>query len=171
MAPLPRPPAPQPTAGPADGRAVAVTTADPKSVIALIVAGLAVITAGPALASNWSNPLASGSAGEAHAVALPVAPAGLAAACVSATGSKITVIWIAVSHATSYTIYDSTTSATSGYSVAVSGVTSTSWTSASLASGNYWFEVSSSVGTNWSSPNSGASGETTVVKNSSCVQP
>jgi hypothetical protein len=148
-----------------------VTTADPKSAIAVIVAGLAVIAAGPVLASNWSNPLASASAGEAQAVALPVAPAGLAAACVSATGSKITVIWIAVSHASSYTIYDSTTSATSGYSVVLSGVTGTSWTSGSLASGNYWFEVSSSVGTNWSGPSSGTSGETTVVKNNSCVQP
>jgi len=149
-----------------------VTTVRGKSVISPIaLAVLAVLTAGPAFASSWVDPLASGSHGEAQSGALPVAPATVAAACVSATASKITVTWSSVSRASSYTVWQSTTSATSGYSSAASGVVGTSWPSVSLNSGHYWFEVSASIGTNWAGPKSTASGESTVVKNTSCTQP
>ncbi|MBV9661547.1 MAG: hypothetical protein JO337_10350 [Acidimicrobiales bacterium] len=81
------------------------------------------------------------------------------------------VSWSSVARATSYTIYDSTTSATTGYSVIVTGATSTSWTSGSLATGNYWFEVVALVGSNWASAHSGATAESTVIGGISCVQP
>lgn len=145
-------------------------TVQPKPVIA-IIAGLAALAAGPAFASTWISQLASGSAAETQSSGLPVAPGGVAAACTSSTNSKITVTWTAVSRASSYTVYQSTTSATTGYSVAASGVVGTSWTSAALTSGNYWFELSAAIGTNWSSAKSAASGESTVVKSTSCVQP
>jgi hypothetical protein len=141
-----------------------------KPVIRLAIAGLVALAAGPAFASTWVSQLAAGSSAESHATTLPAAPGGVAAACQSATGKKIVVSWNAVSKATAYTVLDSTTSVTSGYSVAASGVTSTSWTSGALSSGNYWFEVTVSVGTNWTSPNSAASGETTLGT-LSCVQP
>lgn len=144
--------------------------ARPKPVICLVIAGLVALAAGPAFASTWVSHLAAGSSGESHATALPAAPTGVAAACQSAIGSKIIVSWNAVSNATAYTVSDSTTSATSGYSVAASGLTGTSWTSGSLGNGNYWFEVTASVGTNWTSPNSAASGETTLGL-LSCQQP
>ncbi len=148
-----------------------MTTIRRKSVIGPIMAGLAVFTAGPAFASSWADPLAPGSKGQAQAGGLPVAPSGVAAACVSATASKITVTWNSVSRASGYTVFQSTTSATSGYSTAASGVAGTSWTSTALNTGNYWFEVSASIGTNWAGPRSTASGESTVVRNTSCTQP
>ena len=145
-------------------------TARAKPVISLAMAGLVALAAGPAFASTWVDHLAAGSSGESHTTTLPAAPTGVAAACQSSTGSKIIVSWNAVSKATGYTVLDSTTSATSGYSVAASGVATTSWTSGSLANGNYWFEVTASVGTHWTSPNSAASGETTLAT-LSCKQP
>ena len=135
------------------------------------MAGLSFIAAGPVLASTWVDSLALGSRGEAQAGGLPSAPGGVAAACVSSTASKIKVTWSSVVRASSYTVYQSTTSATSGYVSVASGVAVTSWSSLALNSGNYWFEVSASTGTNWAGPNSSASGETTVVKNTSCTQP
>lgn len=74
---------------------------------------------------------------------------------------------------TSYSVYDSTTSATAIFTLVASGVTGTSWTSGALSNNtNYWFEVAALIGTNWASATSAASGESTI-KNSSpnCVQP
>jgi hypothetical protein len=145
--------------------------ANPNTVIALLAANLVLTVAAPAAASNWSDPVAAGSSTQAQAASLPAAPSGVSPACTSSTASKISVSWSAVAHATSYTVYDSTTSATTGYRLVASGVTGTSWTSGALNSGNYWFELTVSIGTNWTSAKSTASGESTVVKNSSCTQP
>jgi len=83
------------------------------------------------------------------------------------------VSWTAVTHATSYSIYDATTSATGTYALMASGVTATNWTSAALTtSTNYWFEVVAIVGSNWSSVKSTASAESTIHSSSPfCVQP
>jgi len=75
-----------------------------------------------------------------------------------------------VSRATTYTIYKSTTSATGTYSSLATGVTTTSYTTATLTSGNYWFEVVAYIGTNWVGTKSGATGESTI-SGSGCIQP
>jgi hypothetical protein len=125
-------------------------------------------------ATTWVVHLAAGSSGEGHTRALPSAPTGVSAACNAPTTSNtIKVTWSAVTHATTYSVYDSTTSATGTYTLVASGVTTTSWTSSALtASTNYWFEVVVKVGTNWASVKSSATGESTINASSPfCVQP
>jgi cellulose 1,4-beta-cellobiosidase len=125
-------------------------------------------------ATNWVTRLASSSSGHAHANSLPVAPPGVAAACAAPTTAKtIKVSWTAVTHATSYSIYDATTSAGGTYTLVASGVSATSWTSAALTvNTNYWFEVVAIVGSNWSSAKSTTSAESTIKSaNPFCVQP
>jgi hypothetical protein len=114
--------------------------------------------------TNWVVHLATGSKGEAHALALPAAPAGPAASCnAPATAKTIKVTWSAVTHATTYSVYDATTSANGTYSLVASGVATTSWTSGTLTSGTrYWFEVVGNVGNNWSSVKSGATGSSLI---------
>ncbi len=146
--------------------------------LVVLVVGTALSIAcasGPAwAATNWVDHLATGSKGEAQAQALPAAPASPAAACAAPTTSKtIKVTWSAVAHATAYSVYESTTSATGTYSLVASGVATTSWTSGTLTSGtNYWFEVVAVVGSNWSSSKSSATAESTInSSNPFCVQP
>ena len=118
--------------------------------------------------------LAASSKGEAQSQTLPSAPAGPSAACAAPTTSKtITVTWSSVIHASSYSIYDSTSSATGTYSLLASGVSGTSWTSGTLTAGkNYWFEATALVGSNWTSAKSSATGESTInSSNPFCVQP
>lgn len=87
--------------------------------------------------------------GQAHAGTL-AAPAGATATCVPAT-TTITVTWTAATHATTYTILESTTSATAGFGPVATGVTGSSRTSPPLADGSYWFQITA-VDYNWSSP-------------------
>ena len=118
--------------------------------------------------------LAASSKGEAHAQALPSAPTGVSAACAAPTTSKtIKVSWSAVTHATNYSVYDSTTSATGTYSLVASGVATTSWTSGTLITGtHYWFEVTVTVGSNWASAKSSATAQSTINgANPFCTQP
>ena len=122
-------------------------------------------------ASGWPVQLGSSSSAEGHAQAGPAAPTGAAATCTSATAATVTLTWNAVTLASSYDIYESTASASSGYSLAATGVTGTSWTSGSLALGNYWFEVAALTGSNWQSANSAATSETTIISPLACVQP
>ena len=124
--------------------------------------------------TNWVVQLAAGSTGEAQAEALPAAPAGPAASCnAPLISTAINVTWSAVTHATTYSVYDSTTSATGTYSLIASGVATTSWTSATLTSGTrYWFEVVANVGSNWSSVKSAATGSSLInLLPSFCTQP
>ena len=130
------------------------------------------VTSGTAWAvTNWVVHVATTNSGEARAQALPAAPASPAAACTSPASSKtIKVSWTAVTHATAYAVYESTTSASGTYTLATSGVTGTSWTTAVLGTGNYWFEVLADIGSNWASAKSTATGESTI-NSSSCIQP
>ncbi len=128
----------------------------------LVLTGCVLTTAEVASASSWLETLAPGSNAESHAQAQPSAPTGLSASCTSATAKTIKVTWGAVTHATSYSVYKSTTSSTTGYSLAASGVTGTSWTSATLSNATYWFQVAVVVGTNWVSPNSAAPASRTI---------
>jgi hypothetical protein len=135
--------------------------------LAAVAAGLA--APGPAFASTWPVVLGTG-VGEARGASPPAAPANPAAACVSTTSTQIKVSWSAVARATTYSVYESTTSATGSYSVAATGVTGTTWTSGSLGLGNYWFEAVALIGSNWQSAQSAATSETTLLA-IVCTQP
>jgi hypothetical protein len=125
-------------------------------------------------ATNWTVTLHTASSAEAHSQTVPSAPTGATATCNAPTTAKtIKVSWTAVTHATTYTVYDSTTSATGTYSSIATGVTTTSWTSGSLNTNtNYWFEVTVSIGSNWTSAKSSATAESTInLFSPFCVQP
>jgi cellulose 1,4-beta-cellobiosidase len=142
--------------------------------IALVGLLLASSTGAAWAATSWIVTLHTASSGEGHSQTVPSAPTGVTAACNAPTTSKtIQVSWTAVTHATTYTVYDSTTSSTGTYSSIATGVTTTSWTSGTLTAGtNYWFEVTVSVGSNWASAKSTATGESTINSLSPfCVQP
>jgi hypothetical protein len=135
---------------------------------------ITVLLADPSSASawNWKPALSAGNKAEAEALPAPSAPTGVSATCVSSSLKEITVSWGAVTHASTYTVYDSTTSASGTYASKATGVTATSWTSASLAVDNYWFEVTAYVGTKWLSAYSAASAETTIASSvPECKQP
>jgi fibronectin type 3 domain-containing protein len=114
-----------------------------------------------ASASTWVIHL-SGGAAEAKAQTSPSAPTGPSATCTSANLTTIRVSWTAVTHATNYSVYESTTSSSSGYALATT-TASTSWTTPSLSNANYWFEVAASVGTNWASAKSSATVQRTIT--------
>ena len=153
------------------GRRGTLLIAAPIAIVGLLLAS----TMGAAwAATNWTVTLHAASSGAGHSQTVPSAPTGVTAACIAPTTSKtIKVSWTAVSHATTYTVYDSTTSATGTYSSIATGVTTTSWTSGTLNAGtNYWFEVTVSVGSNWTSAKSSATGESTInTLTPFCVQP
>ncbi len=142
--------------------------------IALVWLILASSTGAAWAATSWTVTLQTASSAEAHSQTVPSAPTGVTATCNAPTLAKtIKVSWTAVTHATTYTVYDSTTSATGTYSSIATGVTTTSWTSGTLTAGtNYWFEVTVSVGSNWTSTKSSATAESTINTLSPfCVQP
>ena len=139
-------------------------------VFVVVVLAIVLAAAGTAWASNWLIVLHPSSNGEAQARAAPTAPTGVSAACTSSSAKTVKVSWSAVTKATTYTIYDATTSASGTYTSIASGVATTSWTSATLSSANYWFEVAAYTGTNWVGPKSAATGESTI-SSSGCVQP
>ena len=105
-----------------------------RALVPALALGLVIATVGaaPSGATSWVVTLQSNSAGEGQAQALPAAPAGVAAACNSPTTSKtINVAWNTVAHATTYSVYDSTTSSTGTYSLAAGGAELLSWTTSS----------------------------------------
>ncbi|HEY2333051.1 MAG TPA: hypothetical protein VGH94_14120 [Acidimicrobiales bacterium] len=133
--------------------------------VAALVALLALLGAGvgPAMAATaWRPALAAGSKGQARSQASPAAPTTITATCTSSSAKTVQVAWSAVPRATSYTIYRSTTSSSSGFTSLATGVVGTSWTSAVLAAGSNWFRVTASVGTNWLSAQSSSSGLRTI---------
>jgi hypothetical protein len=147
-----------------------------RTLVFLVVAAVICLgTVSTALAAgNWVVHLAASSKGEAHAQTLPSAPTGVSAACAAPTTSEtIKVSWTAVTHATTYSVYDSTTTATGTYTLVASGVATTSWTSGTLVAGtHYWFEVTVTVGTNWTSSKSAATVQSTInSSNPFCTQP
>ncbi len=90
------------------------------------------VSSGTAWATaNWTIGLKSGGSGEAHAQALPVAPTATSACAAPTSGKKVTVSWTAITHATGYAIYQSSTTATGTYTLQAT-VTTTTWTTAAL---------------------------------------
>ncbi|MGO9581428.1 MAG: hypothetical protein ACLP36_01325 [Acidimicrobiales bacterium] len=142
----------------------------PLSAAVLVTAML--LSAVPASASSWTVALRAASAGEAQTQAAPAAPTGVSDACVSSSVREVIVTWNAVTDASSYSIFKSTTTSAGSYSSTATGVTGTSWTSGTLAAGNVYFKVEAYVGTKWVSAESAATGETTLsTSNPECTQP
>jgi hypothetical protein len=113
--------------------------------------------------------LAAASKGEAQAQTLP-APSP-SAACTSALTKTIKVTWTSAAHA-NYTVYESNTTVGGTYTSVATGITTGTWTSATLSNGHYWFKVQGFIGTNWASGQSAATGSTTIQTGAStCVQP
>jgi hypothetical protein len=123
---------------------------------------------GMASATSWTDALASSSKAQAQAQVLPSAPAGVSAACTSSSGKTIKVTWSAVTHASSYSVYKSTTSSSSGFSVTATGVVGVSWTSGTLSNATYWFQMAADIGTNWLGANS-ASTASHIISTAGCV--
>ena len=132
---------------------------------ALITAGpivLLVTIAPPSYGASWPVPLTAGSGGQATSDTGPAAPGGITSACSGLISKAVVVSWTAVPHATSYTIYQSTTSATGPY-IAVATAGASPWTSGSLALGTYWYEVDAVIGTGWRSLRSAATAQRTII--------
>jgi hypothetical protein len=121
---------------------------------------------GFASASIWTVHL-SGGTGEGRAQTTPSAPTGVTATCTSESTTTVKVSWSSVTHATNYSVYESKTSSSSGYSLAATVTApTTSWTSGSLSSGDYWFEIAVAIGTNWTSAKSSATSQRTIGSSS-----
>lgn len=137
------------------------------TLVATVLIVSLVATSTPVAAStNWHISLAAGSHGEAHATSLAT-PTGTTATCVSPTGATIKVAWSATTHATSYTVYDSTTSSSTGFAIVAASVAGTSWTSGSLTAATYWFRVTAHVGT-WTSSQSASSASRVITSAPGC---
>jgi hypothetical protein len=77
---------------------------------------------------------------------------------------SIVITWTAVSPpGTTYTIYQSTTSATTGFSAIASGVSGTTYTVSGLAIASYWFKVQGVAGTNWAGALSAATAKRSIT--------
>ena len=141
---------------------------------ALLVAVVITIALAPVASSgtawataNWTVHVAASNSGEAHAQALPTAPTPTSACTSPASAKTVKVSWTAVTHATAYAVYQSNTTVTGTYALQASGLSTTSWTTATLAAGGYWYEVVADVGSNWASTKSAASAER-VISGSAC---
>jgi hypothetical protein len=100
-----------------------------------------------AVATAWVVGLNTGSKGQGHSQTQPPAPSGTpTATCVSTSTQTVKVAWTAVTHATTYTIYDSTTGSSGTYNSLATGVATNPYTTASLAAGTYYFKVAAVVG-------------------------
>lgn len=120
------------------------------------------------MASNWTLGLQSGSSAESQGAGAPSAPTGVASACAAA--KTVTVTWNSVTQAGSYTVYQSSKSASSGYEVAGSNVTGSSWTSEKLdRKTSYWFEVVAVAGSSWTSASSSYTGPRVFAANGDCT--
>lgn len=144
--------------------------------LAVFVASIvASVPATSAAAPQWKVAVAAPGTGESAASARPAAPTGLVASCATTKG-EITLDWTPVSHASAYTVYDSTTSSNGPYTTYASGVTSSTYKTGPLARKagrrrgltRYWFKVAAIVGNSWTSAQSSAGGELTVSANGTC---
>src|SRR2546423_12093761 len=91
------------------------------AIVVVAAAAYVMCANGVALASNWVAAVRSGSSAQAKAQTAPAAPTPVSAACTSSALKTIKVTWGATTHATGYTVYQSTTSATTGFTAVASG--------------------------------------------------
>lgn len=135
---------------------------------AVLVGAGALPQGGAGAATPWTVALGS-SGGEAQSQSLPGTPGGVTASCAGTLlNPKAVVSWSAVSLATSYSILESTTSSTSGFST-VASVPTVTWTSPNLTTGSFWFRVAASIGTNWTGSQSASTSGITVLLGVSCT--
>jgi len=137
-----------------------------RATVGVLTVAACLCAATPASASAWTVPASASSSGEAHAGALGIPSPS--ASCVTPIGTTIQVSWTALAQATGYSVGESTTSATTGYTLLAS-TTATSVTTGGLALANYWFEVTATAH-KWSGLPSTATGETTITL-AVCTQP
>jgi hypothetical protein len=126
---------------------------------------------GIAVATSWVVGF-SGGKGHGQSQSQPPAPTGTpTAVCVSSTTQTVKITWTAVTHATSYTIYDSTTGSGGTYNTLATGITTNPYTTASLAAGTYYFKVAAVVGSTpgWTGLKSTNTTPGRVIATSSCV--
>jgi hypothetical protein len=127
--------------------------------VALVLCLAAAALAAPPVAdaaTNWTVPPGGTRGGTGRAEPLPAAPGSPNAACVSLVGWTIRVTWNAVPHTSTYTIYRSTSSTSSGFSVYATvggGTTSYSDSNFSVLT-SYWYRITATVGANWTGPQS-----------------
>jgi cellulose 1,4-beta-cellobiosidase len=134
-------------------------------VVAACVAGG---ISGSAYASNWSVSSAANSHGLSEASAAPATSSSVTASCESTHGPAA-LSWSAVSKATTYVVFQSTSSSSGPYTQIASGITSTAYQTGSLSSStNYWYEVEAQIGTYWVSAKSAASTEIQMNSNGHC---
>jgi len=126
-------------------------------------------TPGPATASTWTVGVTGGGNASSASDAAPDAPSSVISTCVSSSSNTVRISWSTVQHATAYSVYQATSSATGTYTVVKTGVTSTSWTTGSLGKGSYWFKVAAVVGANWSGPQSAATAQRVISPNGNCT--
>lgn len=121
-------------------------------------------------ANGWTVSTAALPSGLAQSLD-PQPPATVTASCPApSTDRSITVSWSPVEHATSYVVYRSTTSATSGFGEVATGITTTTWTDTALKKGTYWYAVAAVAGSpTWISPLSDPSAERTIGTTPRCV--
>jgi hypothetical protein len=116
-----------------------------RTAVGLAIAVTLLGAAGIAAATAWTVSLAAGSKAQAQTPTATPAPTGVTATC--ATGTKVTVSWTAETGAASYTVYDSTTSATGPWTSLGTGTspfTTASLTGTSGGTG-YWFAVTTTL--------------------------
>jgi hypothetical protein len=131
------------------------------TVVAIVFSG----PTAPAGATAWNVAMAAGGSGQAGAGTL-AAPAGLTGTCgTGGNKSRFILAWTATPRAAAYTVQQSTTSSTTGFSTVATGVASTNWTSPDLGNGTYWYRVVAVLG-NWSSSSSAATAPRTITGNS-----
>jgi hypothetical protein len=134
----------------------------PQFVVLLVAATvLGVSAGGVAWASGWLIAVHSGSSGESQSQPLPATPTGVSAACTASNQNTIQVSWSSVTNASSYQLYDSTSSSSGPY-VSIANPTGSPYTTASLSNGTYWFEVAAQIGSNWVGANSSATTSHTI---------
>jgi hypothetical protein len=112
-------------------------------------------------AGNWIVHVATVNSAEAKAQALPTAPAPTAACSTPTSARTVVVSWAAITHATHYGVYQSTT--VGGTYTLQTTVTTLTWTTAVLAANTYFYEVVANIGTNWASAKSAATAKRTVT--------
>jgi hypothetical protein len=110
-----------------------------------LAAAVVLLAAAGRAPANWMVSVAAGSA-QAGAGGPPAAPNGVTATC--AGPESVTVGWGPVSHASTYTVYDSVDGG--GYAPLAAGVPGTSYTATLLPpSHSYSFEVLAVAGASW----------------------
>jgi hypothetical protein len=81
---------------------------------------------------------------------------------VSSNSRTVRVGWTAVSGASSYTVYDSTTGAAGTYSSRTASARGTSYTTSTLGAGTYYFKIAAVAGSKWTGSESAATTARTI---------